>query len=82
MAPKSPIEALGQMRRASATELLVQELLDAHADTIELLQRRDRAALPGEEDVLVRLHVDYLQALLRCGKALLATSPGAGPRGA
>jgi hypothetical protein len=44
---------------------LVYELLDAHADTANLA-----AELAG--DVRWDAHLDYLRALQRCGRALMA----------
>jgi hypothetical protein len=46
---------------------LVYELLDAHADTVEL------ATGPGDETGWVA-HLDYLRALHRRGKEILARS--------
>jgi hypothetical protein len=59
--------------RVSATELLLQELLDAQADTVQILLARSGLAV-DDADVHVRCHIDYLQALQRYGKALLAES--------
>lgn len=44
---------------------LVQELLDAHVDTVEL-------ALGYEDDVAWNMHLDYLRALQRRSQTLLA----------
>ena len=56
----------------AALVALVYELLDAHRDTTELAT--------GLGDVAWRLHLDYLQALQRKGRELLA-SASAGPAG-
>jgi hypothetical protein len=45
---------------------LIYELLDAHADTQQLL----RAV--GGEDVATRMHLDYLTDLQRVGREILA----------
>ncbi len=52
------------------TELgwLIYELLDAHADTVEL------ATGSGGGEVRWAAHLDYLRALERAGKELLARS--------
>jgi hypothetical protein len=46
-------------------EELVSELVDAHLDTIELLVDRDDAATDDA-------HLEYLQALVRYSKRLMA----------
>jgi hypothetical protein len=51
---------------------LVYELLDAHTDTIEL-------RLEAAGDLAWSAHLDYLRALQRRGRALLAQALSSGP---
>lgn len=61
-------------RRAGAAQLvaLIYELLDAHADTAEL-------ATGLADDPRWAAHVDYLRALQRTGRAVLARMPDPTP---
>jgi hypothetical protein len=51
---------------------LVSELVDAHVDTIELLVGRDDATIDAA-------HLEYLQALVRYSKWLMAQASPQGP---
>ena len=53
-------------------EHFLSELVDAHVDTIELLAGGDGATTDAA-------HLEYLQALVRCSKRLMAR---ASPQGA
>ncbi len=57
-------------RTATATEVmsLVYELLDAHADTVALAEAQF-------EQLRWAAHLDYLRALQRAGRELLARFP-------
>jgi hypothetical protein len=54
---------------------LLDELIEAHLDTVELLQ----AAQPGEE---LRCHLDYVQALVRRATAWSARASPPAPTAA
>lgn len=61
----------GRLSQATVVAELVTltyELLDAHSDTAEL-------AAGSHEDVRWRAHLDYLRALQRRGRELLARIP-------
>jgi hypothetical protein len=59
---------MGRVNTLPEVVLLVEELLNAHLDTIEM-------ALAEEPNVDWLSHVDYLQALHRESEALLARIP-------
>ena len=64
-----PPESNLEQRVSSRLVVLIEELLDAHLDTIELGNGlRDRLGV----DEVWRVHVDYLQALQRHGSAAMA----------
>ena len=58
-----------QSRSVDVAELL-QELVDAHVDTVEIAL----AARPEED---WRSHVEYLQRLIRCARESFATQSAA-----
>jgi hypothetical protein len=72
MASRHHLEASADVDVAT----LVYELLDAHADTALLAAETDRLG----DDERWRAHVDYLQALQRVGREVLArvAAPHAG----
>lgn len=57
---RSPVEISAELER------LVYELMDAHADTAQLAQGLTA-------DLRWRAHLDYLQALQRVGREMLAS---------
>jgi hypothetical protein len=57
--------AMGSPSQHLTVERLIDELVEAHLDTIELL-------LDGDPDVDDRSHVDYLRALVREAKTRTA----------
>jgi hypothetical protein len=59
---------MSRVNTLPAVVLLVEELLNAHLDTIEM-------ALAEEPSVDWLSHIDYLQALHREGEALMARIP-------
>ena len=71
--------AMSRTGADAALRALVYELLDAHLDTIELAQRADGGRMPpllraGGYELAWRAHLDYLRALERTGRALLAVA--------
>ena len=56
----------------AALEELLSELVDAHVDTIELL-------VGGDDATTDAVHLEYLQALVRYSKRLMAQASPQGP---
>ena len=63
-----PADVQVPLERRTDTITLIYELLDAHQDTAELAGQRC-------DDVIWAAHLDYLRALQRTGREMLARMP-------